>query len=621
MTAPQLPPGHVVAGKYSIVGVLGFGGTAATYRAAGADARAFAVKIFDPALAQRSDVMGSLEQVYGASNSLPGTDAARIVDAGYDGQTGAPFSVTELLPHPSLADVVAQRPMAMADVASFAQSLGRVLDEAHGRQLLHLALKPTNVFVAAAPGRPITLTDFGAAYARGAVPSQEGHALSAPWMAPEQLRQGVPIGPAADVFSMALVVFHALTGKSYWLSCAHGAPDFGALAREIVAPRTPASVRASELGAPLPATLDIVLARALAVDPGERYRSAGELGAAIAALASGGRGDSATAVLDTSTLGGPSDLGMGGPLPAAGAPPADALGSTMAIPEGMGMGMFPGPGPSPSPYGKPGPAAGAPLPAAGMGPEPSQFATGGLPAAGGGLGGPGAPPYGGPGAPGMGGPGLGGQPVAAQGAPPYGEPPPPSVLAPTGVPQQSKALPIILAAGIVVLLGGVAAFLLAGRRARHDDGPIAVAAPSATPIASGAPSADPSAAPSAAAAAGSAAPAADSAAPAASAAPSTDPEVALTCNPDCEEITIDGKKLDDPSKPTTLPPGSHKVTVAKSGYASVNDTIKVEAGKRFEKQYKLTAKPSAPAGPGPGPTKAPAPGPQKNCGKFLKRCN
>ena len=81
MTAPQLPPGHVVAGKYSIVGVLGYGGTAATYRAAGADARAFAVKIFDPALAQRSDVMASLEQVYGASNALPGTDAARIIDA------------------------------------------------------------------------------------------------------------------------------------------------------------------------------------------------------------------------------------------------------------------------------------------------------------------------------------------------------------------------------------------------------------------------------------------------------------------------------------------------------------------------------------------------------------
>ncbi len=590
MTAPQLPPGHVVAGKYSIVGVLGYGGTAATYRAAGADARAFAVKIFDPALAQRSDVMASLEQVYGASNALPGADAARIVDAGYDGQTGAPFSVTELLPHPSLADLAGQRPIPVAEVAAIAQSLGRVLDEAHSRQLLHLALKPTNVFVASAPGRPVTVTDFGAAYARGAVPSQEGHALAAPWMAPEQLRQGVPIGPAADVFSMGLVLFHALTGRSYWLSCASGAPDFGALAREIVAPRTPASVRASELGVPMPATLDLVLARALAVDPGERFRSGGELAAALGALSSGGRGDSATAVFDASAFGGPSDLGSPHAiLPAAGEPPADALGSTMAIPEGMGMGMFPGPGPSPSPYGAPPPAAGAPPPAQSFGggpPEASAYGGGGM---GAGFGGPSAP---------------------AQGAPPF-EPSPPSVLSPAGVPQSSKALPIILAAGILVLLGGLAAFLLAGRRS-HETGPIAVAASSAEAVA--APSGAPTDAPAASGA--PAASAADSAAPAASAAPSTDAEVAISCAPDCEEVSIDGKKLDDPSKPVMLPAGSHKVLVAKAGFASQSDTIKVEAGKRFEKQYKLAAKAAAPS----GPVKAPV-GPKKNCGKFLKRCD
>jgi hypothetical protein len=582
VTAPQLPPGHVVAGKYSIVAVLGFGGTSATYRAAGADARAFAVKIFDPGLAQRADVMASLEQVYGASNALSGQDAAPIVDAGYDAQTGAPFSVTELLPNPSLAELVAQRPLAVDEASVVLQSIARVLDGAHARQLLHLALKPTNVFVSPAAGRPVTLTDFGAAYARGAVPSQEGHALAAPWMAPEQLRQGVPIGPAADVFSAGLILFFAITGRSYWRSCAGPSPDFAALAREIVAPRTPPSARAGELGAALSPALDAVLGRALAVDPAERFRSVGELAAAVAASVGGGGAripDSATTVLDTSTLGGPSDLGSRrAPLPAAGLPAQDeapGLGSTVAIPEGLGAyGALPA-------YGQPAPAAG-------------QLGAGA-------YGGPGVMP--------------GAMPNAApvQGMPSYADSAPASVLAPAGVPQQRKVLPIILAAGILVLLGGVAVFLLVGRRARHDDGPIAVAAPSArvdAPPASAEPPAPASAEPAATA------PSADSAAPVASAAPSTDAEVALSCSPDCDEISIDGKKLDDPSKPVTLSAGSHKVSVAKAGFASQTDTIKVEAGKRFEKQYKLAAKATAPA----GPVKVTGPA-AKNCGKFLKRCN
>lgn len=578
MTAPQLPPGHVVAGKYSIVGVLGYGGTSATYRAAGADARSFAVKIFDPALAQRADVMASLEQVYGASNALGGADAASIVDAGYDAQTGAPFSVTEVLPYPSLAGVVGQRPLSMEDVAVLVQALARVLDAAHARQLLHLALKPTNVFVAPAPSRGVTLTDFGAAYARGAVPSQEGHALAAPWMAPEQLRQGVPIGPAADVFSTALLVFYALTGRSYWRSCASASPDFSGLAREIIAPRAPASVRAAELGVPLSAALDVVLARALAVDPGERYRSVGELAGGISAVLGGARSDGATAVLDTSMLAGPSEGARGTPSPAAGAPPAeDPLGSTMAIPEGA---MYPGP----SPYG-PSPALRNPSPMA-MG----SYSQGG-PA---------------PDAPASGGMGGASQVAPAQGAMPVVDAGPPSVLQPAGVPRRGKALPVVLAAGIVLLLGGVAAFLIAGRRARPvDAGPIVVAAASGEAAAASA-GAQPavSAVPT---------PSAEPAA-SASAAPSADVEVALSCKPACDEISIDGEKLGDPSKPVTLPPGAHKVSVAKAGFASQADTITLEAGKRFDKQYKLVVKPSTPT----VPVKVP---PRKNCGKFLKRCD
>src|SRR5262249_12468536 len=109
---------------------------------------------------------------------------------------------------------------------------------------------------------------------------------------------------------------------------------------------------------------------------------------------------------------------------------------------------------------------------------------------------------------------------------------------------------------------------------------------------------------------GSAAPA-DSAAPAAG---TEGVESALACDPDCDEIRVDDQPI-ELGKPVTLTPGKHAVTASKNGYVTIKETIKVKAGEKFEKTFKLTLKPTAAAGPATA-----APAPNKPCGKFLKRC-
>src|SRR5262249_45240989 len=160
-----------------------------------------------PAIRQRADIMAALEQTYAATNALPQDVAVPLLDAGYDPQTGAPFSVTERIKFPSLAQLTAQRPLTPEEVANVLAMMGRVLDYAHARQLNHHALKPTNVFVGLAMGGGVRVTDFGAGLIRTAIPTSEGYALTAPWLAPEQAQGGMPVGPAADVFSAALVAF------------------------------------------------------------------------------------------------------------------------------------------------------------------------------------------------------------------------------------------------------------------------------------------------------------------------------------------------------------------------------------------------------------------------------
>lgn len=573
MTAPQLAPGTVVAGKYSVGACLGFGGSSATYHAAGADGREVALKLFDPAIRQRADIMAALEQTYAATNQLPQDVAVPLLDAGYDPQTGAPFSITEKLKIPSLMQVAAQRPLSPDEVASMLTMMGRVLDYAHARQLSHHALKPTNVFVGFAQGGAVKVTDFGAGLARTAVPSNEGYALTAPWIAPEQVQGGTPAGPAADVFSAGLIAFFALTGRSYWRSC-QGAPDLAGWQRELMSPRTPPSARALQLGVTLNSAFDQVLGNALSLDPAQRFRTVGELANAFEGLVSS-RGPESQATMAFPAM------GLGGEYPP---PPKPTGGLGMQPPQGGAQG-YPQPQQPPpqqqQPYQQP-PMQQPPQQQQQPYAQPQQ---GGYVAA----------------QPG---------PSTALDATSSGRPIDPAVLRRPA--QPTRLAPILVGVVALLLLGGAAAaVVLMGKKPA---GPEAAASASASaPVAA-------DTAPAASAPPAETAPPADTAAPAASADADAGPpaadeqEVSLVCDPECDEIKVDDKPLDLTKSPMTLPPGKHTIVASKAEFKPVTEKVTVVKGTKLEKKWKLLpAKVAAPAGPA-------VPGTTKPCGKFLKRC-
>jgi hypothetical protein len=289
VTALRLQPGHVLAGKYSVRGPLGYGGATATYAAVLASGRPVVVKLFSPQLADRADVLSALQRAAAVTNALPADATAPILDVGFDPQTRSPFTVTEQMQVPSLLDTVRAGPLAPADVALVVRGIGVAVDAARAQGLAHGGLKPQNVFVGppTAPGqRMVKVIDFGVGVARAALPTDEGRWLAAPWLAPEQL-QGGPDGPAVDVFSAGLLAFFAATGRSYWRSCQGPTPDLAGWQREIFAARVPPTVRAQEMGVAIPPGFDVVLARAFAANPADRFGSVAELAGALATVAQG----------------------------------------------------------------------------------------------------------------------------------------------------------------------------------------------------------------------------------------------------------------------------------------------------------------------------------------------
>ncbi len=175
------------------------------------------------------------------------------------------------MPGGTLAERVgAEGPLSAAHARRLALDLLAALGAAHERGIVHRDVKPPNVFYDAAGNAK--LGDFGAAHLADFGQTQTGGFFgTVAYMAPEQITGGA-IGVAADLYALGVTLFQALTGRPPFLG-----PD---LVAQHLGEAPPA---ASSLRPELSRAHDDALARALAKAPQDRFGSAAEMAAAIAA--------------------------------------------------------------------------------------------------------------------------------------------------------------------------------------------------------------------------------------------------------------------------------------------------------------------------------------------------
>ncbi|EPH41401.1 serine/threonine-protein kinase [Streptomyces aurantiacus] len=191
-----------------------------------------------------------------------------------------PWLVMELLPGRTLQDLLEQRTLPPREAARLGRELLSALRAAHAAGVLHRDIKPANVLLREpSPDRPdgvppAVLTDFGIAAVQGSTQlTATGDLIGSPeYIAPERVR-GTGEGPAADLWSLGLVLYVAVEG----VSPLRRATTLATLAAVLDEP-VPPPVRSG----PLAPALEALLVR----DP-QRRPDAARLDAMLAAVADG----------------------------------------------------------------------------------------------------------------------------------------------------------------------------------------------------------------------------------------------------------------------------------------------------------------------------------------------
>lgn len=187
---------------------------------------------------------------------------------------GHPYIAMEWLAGRTLDAILREHaPLPVEQVSQLGVDLCEALDAAHTAGVIHRDIKPSNLIIL--PDGRLKITDFGLARLEGSnlIKTTAGMVLATPlYASPEQLR-GRDVDARSDIFSVAIVLYVALTGRRPFDGNTFGELAASVLSSEPVPPR--------QWNTSIPPGLESVILKALSKDPALRFQRAGLLADAL----------------------------------------------------------------------------------------------------------------------------------------------------------------------------------------------------------------------------------------------------------------------------------------------------------------------------------------------------
>jgi len=256
-------------GRYQLLSMVGRGGMGDVYCAVDSRLnRLVAVKTLPSYMAKDEQRVQRFEQEARAVAGLNHPNICVLHDVGYD--EGLHYLVFEYLVGELLSERLSRETQSLPQAMEYAMQIADALEYAHERGIIHLDLKPSNIMLLRSG---VKLLDFGVSELRYPdEPSNEGtepgrRKPGTPgYMAPEQL-EGAATDERTDIFAFGAVLYEMLTQRRAF-------------------PKNPGTVSALSDNPParisvsrheVPASLDSLVARCMAVRPADRWQSMSEV--------------------------------------------------------------------------------------------------------------------------------------------------------------------------------------------------------------------------------------------------------------------------------------------------------------------------------------------------------
>ncbi len=299
----------LVAGKYRLERLLGRGGMGSVWEGVHAEiGTRVALKFIEAEFANHPEVRDRFFNEALAAARLRSKHIVQVYDSGVD--EGRPYIVMEFLSGEPLDErLVREGTLTLADAASIVRQLSRAMKKAHAAGIVHRDLKPENVYLVWDEEDKkdiVKVVDFGIAKFtdRSGISSatRTGAVLGTPhFMSPEQARGLKEIDGRADVWSIGVIAYRAVTGKL---------PFDGEAVGDLLVKICTTEPRAPSEHVPVPPEFDEWMRRSLEKDPNQRFANVDEQASALIAFAGAEAQGSAGLELDEQPVSADTVLGV-----------------------------------------------------------------------------------------------------------------------------------------------------------------------------------------------------------------------------------------------------------------------------------------------------------------------
>jgi serine/threonine protein kinase/tetratricopeptide (TPR) repeat protein len=212
----------VIAGKYTLVDVIGEGGMGAVWRAKQTEPvkRLVAVKLIKAGMDSKH-VLARFGAERQALAMMDHPNIAKVLDGGL--HEGRPFFAMELVNGVPITNYCDQRQLTPRERLELFVQVCQAIQHAHNKGIIHRDIKPSNVLITLYDEKPVVkVIDFGIAKATSGVISERtldtamNSVVGTPqYMSPEQATfDNFDIDTRSDIYSLGVLMYELLTGST-----------------------------------------------------------------------------------------------------------------------------------------------------------------------------------------------------------------------------------------------------------------------------------------------------------------------------------------------------------------------------------------------------------------------